>query len=161
MLPQELWKLKSHMFQPCCSAFATTSLPKCPPFPQRRSSSTAGVCGRSATSNQPRFLTTGRGCLLSSSLTQTWLMVDVPYVCTDQLLQCCTLMQPLEEQQREDVLVKQMQQGEKSVCLKFISSHPHITHCYLNQASLGPELLSTEERELKPKVWPAFQSSNP
>lgn len=28
------------------------------------------------------------------------LMVDVPYVSTDQLLQCCTLMQSLEEQQR-------------------------------------------------------------
>lgn len=42
-----------------------------------------------------------------------WLMVDVPYVSTEQLLQCCTLMQPLEEQQRKDVLVKQMQQGEK------------------------------------------------
>lgn len=43
-------------------------------------------------------------------------MVDVPYVSTDKLLQCCTLMQPLEEQQRKDVLVKQMQQRGKKNC---------------------------------------------
>lgn len=53
-----------------------------------------------------------------------WLMVDVPYVSTDQLLPCRTLMQPLELWQRRDVLIKQMQHGEKSVHLKFIASHP-------------------------------------
>lgn len=115
-MPQALWKLKSSRFQPHCSSFTTVSIPKHPQLHQHHLSSTISIHRRSTTIDQLMFLTMGSSCLLSSSLTKMWLMVDVPYVSTDKLLQCCTLMQPLEEQQRKDVLVKQMQQREKKNC---------------------------------------------
>lgn len=65
----------------------------------------------------------GRGCLLSSSLTP----VCFQPVSTHQLLQCSTLMQPLEEQQREDVLVKQGQWGTHGSIWRLLP-YTHVQH---------------------------------
>lgn len=97
----------------------------------------------------------GNGCLLSSSLTPVWLMVDVPDVSTHQL----HINAAPGGAAKTGWSCKTHAAEGKSVYLKFMASHPHITHYYLNRVNLGPELLSTEERALKPKVSPAFQSS--
>lgn len=91
--------------------------------------------------------------LLPSSLT-TRLMVDALNISSNHLLQCCMLVQPLEKQQRKDILVKQMQQENKRVHLMHGSSCLHVTLCSFT--CLRPECLSEEERWINTEVQHAF-----
>lgn len=130
--------------------------PKHPHFHQHHSSPTTDLRGRRA-SSQPWFLITGSGCLLSRSLTPMWEMVDVPCFHWSATTVLHINAAPGGAAKR-GCSCKTEAVERKCVYLKFIASHPHIKHCYLNQVSLGRQLLSTEERELNPKVSPAFQS---
>lgn len=106
-------------------------------------------------SSQPWFLTTGSGCLLSSSLTPVWLMVDVPCFHWSAITVLHINAAPGGAAKR-GCSCKTEAVGGKCIHLKFIALHPYKTHCNLKQVSLGPELLSTEERELNLEVSPAF-----
>lgn len=97
------------------------------------------------------FLTTGSSRLLSCSLTTMRLMADVS---ANHLLQCYMLVQPIERQQRKNILLKLIQQENKCGHLIFISSHPHITLCSLH--CLGPELLLEEEIQINTEILYAF-----
>lgn len=106
--------------------------PKHPQFHQHHSSSiTAGLHGRSGTSSQAWFLTSGSGCLLSSSLTPMWLMADVPCFHRSAITVLHINAAPGGAAKR-GCSCKTEAVGGKCVYLKFIASHPHITHCYLN-----------------------------
>lgn len=144
-----------HRFQPCNCSF--TTLPSQTPSAPSASLQPHHWPPWRRASSQPWFLTTGSGCLLSRSLTPMWEMVDVPCFHWSATTVLHINAAPRGAAKR-GCSCKTAAVGRKCVYLKFIASHPHIKHCYLHQVSLGPQLLSTEKRELKSKVSPAFQS---